>query len=101
MESLAARIEAALDRRHRLIAIILCAAWLAATMASSSSKPFWHDELCTILVARLPSLDVIWRALGDGIDLSAPLNTLLTRGSHALFGIGRISTRLPALAVRR
>lgn len=98
MESLAARIEAALDRRHRLIAIILCAAWLAATMASSISKPFWHDEICTILVARLPSLDVIWRALGDGIDFSAPLNTLLTRGSHALFGIGRISTRLPALA---
>ena len=56
VESLAARIEGALDRRHRSIAIILCAAWLAGTMASAISKPFWHDELYTILVARLPSL---------------------------------------------
>ncbi len=97
-ESFAARVAAALDRLQWLILILLVAAWLAATATAARLKPFWHDEIYTILLARLPSTEAVWAAMGDGADLSAPLNTLLTRGVHAVAGVGHVSTRLPALA---
>ena len=98
VETLAARVAAALDRLHWLILVLLVAAWLAATAGAARMKPFWHDEIFTILLARLPSTRAIWAALGDGSDLSAPLNTLVTHGVYAVVGVGHVSTRLPPLA---
>lgn len=48
-------------------------------------------------MARLPSFADTWRASVAGVDLSPPLNVWLTRGTHAVTGVGPISTRLPAL----
>ena len=97
-ETLAARVADALDRLHWLILVLLVAAWLAATVSAARLKPFWYDELFTILLARLPSTRAVWAALGDGIDLSAPLNTLVTHGVYAVVGAGHVSARLPPLA---
>ena len=97
-QKLAARVADALDRLHWLILVLLVAAWLAATASAARLKPFWYDEIFTILLARLPSTRALWAALGDGIDLSAPLNTLVTRAVYAVAGVGHVSTRLPALA---
>jgi Dolichyl-phosphate-mannose-protein mannosyltransferase len=96
-EPLADRVEAALDRHYRVVALVCCSVWFVSTAASSYAKPFWHDELDTILIARLPSFHAVWSAIQAHADLSAPLNTLLTHGVHALFGIGRLTMRLPAL----
>ena len=87
-ETLAARVADALDRLHWLILVLLVAAWLAATASAARLKPFWYDEIFTILLARLPSTGAVWAALGDGIDLSAPLNTMVTHAE-----IGRASCR--------
>ena len=86
-----------LDRWWPIVfgAFALVAGYVAATLALA--KPFWNDEIFTILVSSLPSLDSIWRATKDGIDLMPPLNTTLTHAIHALVGIGRVTTRLPSL----
>ena len=97
-ERAAALVTAAVDRHHRLALVALIGAWLAGTAVAAAAKPFWHDEIYTILLAQLPSTGAVWAAMADGTDLSAPLNTLLTRGVHALFGVGRITTRIPALS---
>jgi hypothetical protein len=70
-------------------------AYVAGTLAVT--KPFWHDEIYTILFADLASLETMWRAAHDGIDLAPPLNAMLTHGVHALLGTGRLTTRLPPL----
>jgi hypothetical protein len=62
------------------------------------AKPFWHDEIYTILHAGLPSLGAMWAAGTDGFDLSPPLNTWLTRIVHGAVGVGPIPTRIPPLA---
>jgi hypothetical protein len=79
-----------------LIAAVLST--MAALLALAAiAKPFWHDEIYTILVARLP-LATMWRAALDGIDLAPPLNTVMTRAVHFVAGPGPIATRLPPLA---
>src|SRR5262249_4820332 len=76
-------------------AFTLVFAYVATTLALA--KPFWHDEIYTILFADLPSLGPMWRAAHDGIDLSPPLNAMVTHGVHAVLGAGRLTTRLPAI----
>src|ERR1044071_5758310 len=68
---------------------------VAATLALA--KPFWNDEIYTILIAGLPSLNNIGQATKDGMDLMPPLNATLTHAIHSLAGTGRVTTRLPAL----
>ena len=76
-------------------AFTIAFAYVAGTLALA--KPFWHDEIYTILFAGLPSLGTMWRAANDGIDLSPPLNAMITHGLDAFAGSGRATTRLPAL----
>jgi len=65
-------------------------------VAQACAKPFWHDEVYTILASGLPIV-TLWRASLDGLDLAPPLNTILTRAAHALFSVGLVSTRLPPM----
>ena len=92
----ARRIADVIDH-HRLwvvAALLLTEALLLVGQARA--KPFWHDEVYTILVSGLPIV-TLWRASLDGLDLAPPLNTLLTRGAHAVFSAGLVSTRLPPM----
>ena len=85
-------------RAFRIALVVALFASLFALLAwRASVKPFWHDEIYTILEAELP-VATLWRALQDGIDLQPPLNALLTRGIHLIVGVGPIVTRLPAIA---
>ena len=86
-----------LDRHPTAAVLVLLAICVAVTLPHALAKPFWHDEIYTILVSRLPSFQAMWRAALDGVDLAPPLSVWLTRGAHALFGVGLIATRLPAL----
>jgi hypothetical protein len=61
------------------------------------AKPFWHDEIVTILLSRLRSFSAIRAVALDGADLSPPLSVWLTRAAHTIAGVGLVSTRLPAM----
>lgn len=41
------------------------------------SKPFWFDELCTVIVSRLPGAAAIWKALDQAAD-GQPLSVHLS-----------------------
>jgi hypothetical protein len=84
--------------RHRVAALTVAVVWIGLlVIAQDVGRPFWHDEIYTILGSELP-VATLWRASRDGLDLSSPLNTILTRGVHGVFGVGPVATRLPALA---
>src|SRR4029079_14659926 len=71
--------------------------WLILLTKLARDKPFWHDEIYTVLLARLP-LGSLWRAGLDGVDLSPPLNIVLTRAVHLVAGAGPVTSRLPSIA---
>jgi len=85
-----------LDRHPRAVILVLVTWVVVVLVVLARGKPFWHDEVYTVLVSELPLAD-IWRASVDGIDLSAPMNAFLTHLVHAVTGIGPVTTRLPAI----
>jgi hypothetical protein len=77
--------------------VVLTVAIAALLVQRARARPFWHDEVYTILEAELPVV-TLWRACLDGIDLQPPLNAMVTRGVHAITGAGTVATRLPPMA---
>jgi hypothetical protein len=97
VERLADRLAGRLERRAVVVIGVLTAIGLSASAVAAVRKPFWHDEIVTILVSRLP-LRLIWAAGRDGVDFFPPLTDVVTHGISAVFGVGPIVTRLPAIA---
>src|SRR6266513_842768 len=84
--------------RYRLILLAALGSWWFILLTKlARKKPFWHDEIYTILISRLP-LQTVWRASLDGIDLSPPLTAILTRCIHLVAGVGPVATRLLPIA---
>jgi 4-amino-4-deoxy-L-arabinose transferase-like glycosyltransferase len=75
-----------------------CAILISLSLAASSARPFWFDELFTFHLARLPDFATLWLALSKGTDLQPPLFHLTTAAAQKLFGSSEVATRLPALA---
>ncbi len=91
------RVVAWLDRHWRVL-LCLLVVWIAALLViQARGKYIWHDEVYTMLGSRL-SVPTLWRASLDGLDLSPPLNTIVTRVVHAVAGEGEIATRIPPMA---
>jgi hypothetical protein len=97
IERLADRLACHLERRAVAVIGVLTAIGLSVSALAAVRKPFWHDEIVTILVSRLP-LRMIWAAGRDGVDFFPPLTAVVTHGISLVFGVGPIVTRLPAIA---
>lgn len=80
-----------------LVLLLFSAAFFLNTVAAAHRKPFWHDEIFTILVARLQSIGTIWRAAADGLDFMPPLNAMLTHALGRVAGEGPVVTRIPPM----
>ncbi len=97
-----AATSATLSAASRVLARLGLLAFIPALLVTlglrADAKPLWHDEIYTVICARLPSLSALWQAERDGVDLSPPLNTALTMFVHGAIGSGRVATRLPAIA---
>jgi hypothetical protein len=87
-----------MDRHRYLVLALFTAAFLATTLVKARAKPFWHDEIFTVVIANLPSVPMTWSAFRDGIDLSPPLTALATRVTQGPAGPGPIASRLPSIA---
>jgi hypothetical protein len=90
-------LERLLDRHSWMVFALFASVCLYSLIIRARAKPFWHDEIYTILHAGLPTVGMMWAASLDGIDLSPPLNTWVTRGVHAALDVGHIATRLPPI----
>lgn len=61
-------------------------------------RPYWHDELYTLALARVASPAALWGDLAAGVDLNPPLSYLLARGTLLVFGEVEWALRLPDVA---
>lgn len=95
--ALADRLNGYLTRWRYVVLVVLSAALFATTAVRAAQKPFWHDEIYTILFSGLPSAATMWAAAADGMDLAPPLNALATHALRPLTGVGPVVTRLPPM----
>jgi hypothetical protein len=86
-----------IDRRALAIVVGFSCLYLAGTCGRASQKLFWHDELFTLYMARLPSMSHVWAAIATPADGTPPAFHAITRASIALFGDGAIGLRLPSI----
>ena len=92
-----AALAAFLDRHRLPVLVLFSVGFFATVIPRASAKPFWHDEIYTVLLARLPTVQAHWSALRDGVDFAPPLNGLATRAVRTLAGSGPIAARIPAM----
>jgi len=97
LQRFAAWCSSAADRHSRLIVVAFSVAFFWTVITRATIKPFWHDEIYTIVIAGLPSLKMIWKAQLDGLDTMPPFNSILTHVASSVFGVGPVSIRLPAM----
>jgi 4-amino-4-deoxy-L-arabinose transferase-like glycosyltransferase len=77
---------------------ILIAYAIVRSLFAAASKPFWYDEVLTLIVARQPSVSAIWRILAQAADSQPPPFYLVERAAAALLLHNpHIGFRLPAI----
>ena len=86
-----------IERHAVAVLLLIVLALVASLIPRAHAKPFWHDEVYTVLESQFPSLKTLWAAELDGVDLSPPLYTAVIRVVHAVSGVGRVSTRVPSI----
>lgn len=85
---------------HRSSVAVLILTLLAAGLCSvlhAIAKPFWYDEVCTVILCRLPNASEIWNALSHAADTNPPPFYLLTRAARQLVPDDHLGYRLPAI----
>lgn len=91
------RIVAWSERHPALIIGTWVAALGAALMLRALGRPLWHDEIWTLLVARLSLADMA-RAYVSGYDFAPPLYALCVHGLMTFAPGTAVVARLPAAA---
>ena len=86
-----------LEKRKYLLLLALTVLYTAGACARAAGRPFWYDEIITLVVANSPDLATTWRAAVT-TDANPPLPHLLTHLSIHWFGLNEITARIPAIA---
>ena len=55
------------------------------SVVAALHRPFWYDELCTLIIAHQPGSAAIWHAIAHAADGQPPLYYILERGISAVF----------------
>jgi len=93
---LAANTEFGVRRSNTILPLILLAAGLCSAL-HAVSKPFWYDEICTVIVCRLPSASAVWEALGNAADSNPPFFYLILRSTRHFVPADHLGYRLPSI----
>lgn len=96
LEGNAGRVAAAIEKHPYLVLCLLTVVYLCGAVLHAASRPFWYDEVITLIVAKSPDLATTWKAALE-CDANPPLPHLLTHLSIGWFGVGEISARAPAI----
>jgi hypothetical protein len=92
-----AKIIGWLERRKYFLLILLTAMYFAGAVGRAGGRPFWYDEIITLIAAKSPDLATTWK-LAMVTDVNPPLPHLLTHLSIQWFGLTEVTARLPAIA---
>ncbi len=91
-------LEVFVDRSPVRAFVLLSILYVIVVLSLSRLKLLWLDELITLHIARLPSVDAIWNALAQGADPNPPITHVLVHGARIVFGDRELAYRLPAFA---
>jgi hypothetical protein len=83
------------------VAILLAGLLLYVTAASvyeASGRPFWYDEVFTVVLSGLPSMTDVHRALATAADTSAPGFYVIQRATSDLVAEPEVGFRLASIA---
>lgn len=79
-----------------LLLLILVTIGFSTTL-QAIDRPFWYDEICTVILSRLPNVSEIWKALNNAADTNPPLYYLITRFGRHLIDDDVLGYRLPSI----
>ncbi len=96
------RSEAPISRGSRsgtAFSVLLVAVVYAAfrNLAQATIKPFWLDEILTVVIAQQHGIAAIWRALGTAADGNPPPFYMIERAAAAFPFNEHIAFRLPSI----
>src|SRR5260370_32292925 len=90
------RIEAALERRFWLWAVVFVALFLAGAIVRDVRTPLWTDELFTLHISQQPGAAEMVKAILDGSDGAPPLYAMIVRAILPVIGNEALGIRLPS-----
>ena len=61
------------------------------------ARPFWYDEICTVIVCRLPDAKAVWDALQNAADTNPPVFYFIARLSRSIIVDDYLGYRLPSI----
>ena len=86
-----------MEKRKYFLLLAITILYAAGASGRAAGKPFWFDEIITLIAAKSPDLATTWKA-AMATDANPPLPHLLTHLSIRWFGLNEITARLHALA---
>jgi hypothetical protein len=96
LERHGASLELFLQRHRFAVVAVLSVLYFGGTLLRARGKPFWFDELLTILAARQPTYLATIQAARQ-LDLTPPLTDLVAHTVDRLAGSGEVIQRFPAM----
>ncbi len=88
---------ASLLRKHQyLLALMLTVVYAVGAMGHARNKPYWYDEVVTVIAASAPDAASTWKK-AQAMDANPPLLHVLTHFSMQWFGTGEVAGRVPAI----
>ncbi len=97
LEADARRMAVSLDQGRYLALLVLTALYAVGAIMHARGKPFWYDEVYTVMAASAPTVGETLTA-AKRLDAAPPLTHLLTHFAVSWFGRGEIAARLPQIA---
>ena len=83
-------------RGMTLLLLILLAVGLCSAL-HAEARPFWYDEICTVILCRLPSTAELWNALKNAADTNPPVFYVIARFTRQLVSDDYLGYRLPSI----
>jgi len=84
------------ERRKYLLLAALTAIFAVGAAARAAARPFWYDEIITLVSARQPDLATAWKA-ALVTDANPPLPHIATHLAVRWLGVTEVTARLPAM----
>jgi hypothetical protein len=77
--------------------VVLIGYSMVRSVVAAASKPFWFDEICSWIIARLGSAAAIWAALKNAADGQPPLFYLIEAHLGNLLRNPEVALRIPSM----
>lgn len=79
-----------------LLGLILIFAGFCSVLGAIA-RPFWYDEICTVIVCRLPDAKAVWDALQNAADTNPPIFYFIARLCRSIMMDDHLGYRLPSI----